>query len=184
MEDREKDQDRSIHDMDIGIDLDISAGIWRKLMFKQMTAELNLRDEGLYIKNLRTSLAHGDLTVNGHVITGKEPELLFSGDIRLSEQPVDELLKDLGIGDMDMKGSITMEAQLTMKGIEKKDLIPSLAGHAKVSLNQGLLKNSRVIVKVLDFLSLQNIFKKRPPDLTGEGFYFESMTADSRYNNR
>ncbi len=178
VEDKQKDQDRSIHDMDIGIDLDVSAGIWRKLMFKQMTAEINLRDEGLYIENCRTSLAHGDLTVNGYVITGKEPELLFSADIRLTEQPIDELLKDLGMNDMDMKGSLTMEAQLTMTGKEKKDLISNLAGHAKVSLNQGLLKNSRVIIKVLSFLSLQNIFKKRPPELTGEGFYFENMTAD------
>jgi hypothetical protein len=178
VEDKEKDQDRFIRDMDIGIDLDISAGIWRKLMFKQMAAELNLRDGGLYIENCRTSLAHGLLTVNGHMITGKEPELLFTGDIRLTEQPIDELLEDLGIDDMDMKGSLTIEAQLTMTGKENKDLIPNLAGHAKVSLNQGLLRESRVIIKVLDFLSLQNIYKKRPPELTGEGFYFESMTAD------
>jgi uncharacterized protein YhdP len=139
---------------------------------------MNLRDGGLYIENCGTNLAHGVLIINGHVITGKEPELLFSGDIRLTEQPIDELLQNLGIDDMNMKGSLTMEAQLTMTGKEKKDLIPSLAGHAKVSLNQGLLRDSHVMIKVLDFLSLQNIYKKRPPDLTGEGFYFETMTAD------
>jgi hypothetical protein len=178
MEDNGKDPDRFIRDMDIGIDLDISAGTWRKLMFEHMTAEMNLRDGGLYIENCGTNLAHGVLIINGHVITGKEPELLFSGDIRLTEQPIDELLQNLGIDDMNMKGSLTMEAQLTMTGKEKKDLIPSLAGHAKVSLNQGLLRDSHVMIKVLDFLSLQNIYKKRPPDLTGEGFYFETMTAD------
>lgn len=178
IEDEGKYQDRFIRVMDIGIDLDISAGVWQKLMFEQMTAELGFRDRGLYIENLKTNLAHGVLTINGHVITGKEPELLFSGDIRLTEQPIDELLETLGIDDMNMKGSLNMEAQLTMSGKEKRDLIPSLTGHAKVSLNQGLLRGSHVIIKVLDFLSLQNIFKKRPPDLTGEGFYFESMTAD------
>ncbi len=178
MGDQGEDQDRFIHDMDIGIDLDISAGRWRKLMFEQMTAKMNLRDRGLYIEDFRANLAHGILMANGHVITGREPELLFSCNINLTEQPVDELLEGLLVNNIVMKGGLTMEAQLNMKGRGKKDLIPGMAGNVRVSLNQGLIKGSRAIIKILDFLSLQNIYKKKPPELTGEGFYFEGMNAD------
>ena len=178
MGDKEERPDRFIHDMDIGIDLDISSGRWRKLMFERMTAKMHLRDRGLYIENFKANLAHGILTANGHVITGKEPELLFSSNINLTEQPVDELMEGLAIDNIHMKGGLTMNAQLNMKGKEKKDLIPGMAGNARVSLNQGLIKGSRAIIKVLDFLSLQNIYKKKPSELTEEGFYFEGMNAD------
>jgi hypothetical protein len=176
--DKDKGHGRFIRDMDIGIDLDISAGRWRKLIFEQMIAKMNLRDRGLYIGNFSVDLAHGTLMANGHAITGKEPEIFFSGDIRLAEQPIDELLEALGMENKGMKGTLNLEARITMTGKEKEDLVPSLAGKARFSLNQGLLKQSRVIINVLDFLSLQNIYKNRPPELKGEGFYFENMTAD------
>jgi hypothetical protein len=169
---------RFIHDMNIGIDLDISAGRWRKLMFERMTAKMNLRDRGLFIEDFRANLAHGIFMANGHVITGKEPELLFSCNINLTEQPIDELLEGLGMENRGMKGGLNLDTQITMTGKEKEDLIPSLAGKAKFSLNQGLLRQSNVIINVLNFLSLQNIYKKRPPELKGEGFYFENMTAN------
>ena len=178
MGDKVEGSGRFIHDMDIGIDLDISAGRWRKLMFEGMTAKMNLRDKGLSIEDFRANLAHGILMANGHVITGKEQRMFFSGDIRLAEQPIDELLEALGMENKGIKGGLNLDAQITMTGKEKEDLIPSLAGKARFSLNQGLLKQSRVIINVLNFLSLQNIYKKRPPELKGEGFYFESMTAD------
>jgi hypothetical protein len=169
---------RFIHDMDIGIDLDISGGRWRKLMFERMTAKMNLRDRGLIIEDFRANLAHGIFMANGHVITGKEPELLFSCNINMTEQPVDELLEGLLMDNTGMRGSLTMEAQLSMKGKEKKDLIHGMVGNARVSLNQGLIRGSQAIIKILNFLSIQNIYKKKPPELKGEGFYFESMTAN------
>jgi len=178
MKDNGKDQDGFIHDMDIDIDMFILHGLYRKLMFGQMTAEMNLRHNCLYIKDSKINLENGILTMNGHVLTGNEPELLFSGDIHLTEQPIDELLESLGFEELDLKGSLTMEAQLTMTGMEKKDLIPSLAGHARILINEGLFKKSRVFIKVLNFLSLQNIYKKRPRELEGEGFYFENINAD------
>lgn len=171
---------RFIQDVDIGIDLDISAGRWRKLMFDRMTAKMNLRDGGLFIEDFRANLAHGILMANGHVITGKEPELLFSCNINMTEQPVDELVEGLLMdnNNIGMKGRLTMEAHLNMKGKEKKDLIHGMAGNARVSLNQGLIRGSQTIIKILNFLSIQNIYKKKPPELTGEGFYFEGMNAD------
>ena len=76
-----------------------------------------------------------------------------------------------------------MEALLFMKGAEKKDLIPSLSGTANVTIKEGLIKRSRVFIKVLDLLSLKNIFKQRPPDLREEGFYFESIRGDAFIDN-
>jgi hypothetical protein len=166
------------HNTDINIDLDIRRGVWIKLPLERITAEMNLRQSGLYIRDSRIGLEHGNLTVNGHIKGGEDPDLLFSGDIHLTDQPIDELLESLGFDNGNLRGSLTTEAQLTVTGKSKKDMIPSLCGQGKVTINQGLFEKSRVFIKVLDFLSLQNIYKKRPAELEGEGFYFEKINAD------
>jgi len=166
-----------LHNADINIDLDIRRGVWIEFPLERITAEMNLRQGGLYIRNSRIDLENGNLTVNGHIKSGEDPHLLFSGDIRLTDQPIDELLERLGFDNGNLKGSLTTEAQLTVTGKSKKDLIPNLCGQAKVTINQGLFEKSRVFIKVLDFLSLQKIYKKRPAELEGEGFYFEEINA-------
>ncbi len=44
-----------------------------------------------------------------------------------------------------------------------------------ILVEEGIVKKSRTIFQVLNFLSLQKIFKRKPPDLSKEGFYFESI---------
>ena len=68
-----------------------------------------------------------------------------------------------------------MEAFVFMKGSKKEALVPGMSGSANILVKEGVLKESHTFLKILDFLSLQNIFKKRPPELSKEGFYFESM---------
>jgi hypothetical protein len=176
--DKIEDSDSFLHDMDIAVNLDISRGIWRKLTFGQMRADLNLRHSGVYINNSSIDMKNGALTLKGHMTAGEEPNLMFTGDIRLSEQPLYEIIESLNIGYESLVGSLTMEARLSMEGSGKGDLIPSLTGQASASINQGLVRKSRVFIKVLDFFSLQKIYKQRPPELREEGFYFESMDAD------
>jgi uncharacterized protein YhdP len=66
-----------------------------------------------------------------------------------------------------------MEAVLFTQGKETKDLISGLTGGANILVEKGKIKKSDIILKILDFLSLQKILKKRPADLSKEGFYFE-----------
>jgi hypothetical protein len=178
LHDKKRQDNGFFHNSDIDIDLDIRRGVWIKLPLERITADMNLRQGGLYIRDSRIDLENGKLTVNGHIKSGEDPHLLFSGDIRLTDQPIDELLERLGFDNANLKGSLTTEAQLTVTGKSKQDLIPNLCGQAKVTMDQGLFEKSRVFIKVLDFLSLQKIYKKRPAELEGEGFYFEKINAD------
>jgi uncharacterized protein YhdP len=68
-----------------------------------------------------------------------------------------------------------MEAQLYTEGNELKDLISNLDGGTNVLIEKGVIRKSNVFLKILEFLSVQNIFSKRPPDLSKEGLYFESL---------
>jgi uncharacterized protein YhdP len=73
-----------------------------------------------------------------------------------------------------------MEAQLFTEGKELKDLISNLDGGTNVLLEKGVMRKSNVFLKILEFLSVQDIFTKRPPDISKEGLYVESLGGHGR----
>jgi len=143
--------------LDLQLKLDISNGHWRRLEWKRLDAELDLRGREIQIKRSRVDMEHGILTLNGHVKRGNTSEIRLSSHIRLTDQPIDALLESIRRGDYDMKGSLTMEALIFMKGREKKDLIPSMTGTAKGLIEKGLIKGSN----------------------EGEDLHFESIGGDA-----
>ena len=72
-------------------------------------------------------------------------------------------------------GKLDMEALLITKGRTKEDLIKGLRGFINISLREGRLKKSNTLIKVLNSMSLQKIFKEIPSDVSKEGFYYESI---------
>jgi hypothetical protein len=169
----------TIDQLSLGIQMDVSGGIWGKLPFGRLRAELDLENGNLFIKNSTVNLDNGDLTIKGHIFKKPNPELLFTGDVHMKDQPVDKLLEELDIGYRGLKGDLTLDGSLSAQGKDKKELVSGLSGSVSVVIQKGLIKNPNVIMKVLDFLSLQKIFEQRPPDLKGEGLFFESITADA-----
>jgi len=164
--------------INLSISMDVSRGRFRKLEYGPAEADLVFDKGNLFIKDSQVRLDHGDLAIDGHVLKSPDREMQFACDIRINDQPVDELIEGLGIDYRAIKGDIAVDGSLSMKGREKKDMLSGLKGSAKVSITEGLIKNPNIIIKVLDFLSLQKIFEQRPPDLRGDGLYFESMSSD------
>jgi uncharacterized protein YhdP len=128
-------------------------------------------------------MEHGDLNVRGHIKGGKEPEKLFSIYVNLTDQPVKELLYSIGLEKVDLEGRLTSEAVLFTRGKDNKEMISGLTGSGNILIEDGQVKRSMVILQILDFLSLQKIFKKRPPDLSKEGFYFENIKGHFAVNH-
>jgi uncharacterized protein YhdP len=160
---------------DIRVKLDVQRGVWKKMKWGPLNALLDIKGDGINIRNSSVKMEHGALTLKGHVRERKKPALFFSSYIRLNDQPLEELLESIDFTDKKMKGKLTLEAILYMKGKEPKDLINNLSASSNVLIEEGVLEDSGVMIKVLDFLSLQKIFKKNPPDVKKEGFYFDSM---------
>ena len=173
--DKKSGMDKFIHNMDIRLKLDILQGQWQKLKWGPLRADLGFRESNLFIYSSNIQMDHGVLEVEGYIKRGEKRELQFLSHIQLNDQPIENLIENLGIKYEHLWGDLTMEAYLFMKGKESKDLVPSLSGSANILIKKGILKKPHVVIKVLDFMSLQKIFKKKPPDISEEGFYFESM---------
>ena len=157
--------------------LDAAGGRWRKINCGPFRAECVFRSGDLFIERLRLQTEHGAISMKGHIKGEKEVEKQFSIFFKINEQPLKELYESVGFENKQLypEGKVTLEGILYMEGREKEALISSLTGSSNVLLEKGKIKKSYVIFKILDFLSLQKFYKKRPQDLSKEGFYFESI---------
>jgi uncharacterized protein YhdP len=122
-------------------------------------------------------MEHGILHVKGHIRHGERPRKLLSTFMHIRKQPVKEILSSFGFRDAYLDGYVTMKGALAMEGGDWNALIRSPTGRIDLFLEKGKIKKSSVILNVLDFLSLQKIFLRKPIDLSKEGFYYESIKA-------
>ena len=155
----------------IRVSLDAQPARWKNIDSERIKADLQFRKGALHINNSEVQIDRGSLELIGYV---NDDTMAFSCHVDFKDQPVEALLRRLGIEEL-YEGSLTMEAQLYTEGKELRDLISHLGGSTNVLINKGVIRKSNVFLKILDFLSLQNIFTKRPPDISKEGLYFESL---------
>jgi hypothetical protein len=162
---------------DIDFTLQAPRGKWQNFEFGPLEAEGAFRMGRLYVSRSKIHLGDGLWTVQGYLNTGKTPGMAFSNYVKIADQPaemIQPLLRSMGIQE-DVKGRLTMEAVFYMKGKNKGELFSSLAGGADVVIEKGSVSKSNVIFKILDFLSLQKVFKKKPQGVSNEDFYFERI---------
>lgn len=162
---------------DLQLNADFARGRWKRLDWGPLKADLEIMRGDIHLESSTLHLERGRLDVSGHLLKQQGRELFLSGYLSLNKQPVGVFLEGLGIPEEYMEGDLTMRALLHIKGKRREELIPSLTGRANILIEEGLFRESRVFIKILDFLSLQKVVKKRPPELSREGFYFESITA-------
>ena len=173
-----------LSNIDMTLNVDFKKGIWRKLKYDRLRAELGLEGAVLKIEKAHANLEHGAASTSGTVITGRNRELNLSGDISLKDQPIDKLFNEIGIGDKGFKGTLIMDAKYEIKSKGDKNPVEGLSGEVmEFKMKQGLIRNSRVFLKILDILNIPDKFKERPPELREKGFYFENMQGNAIIEN-
>ncbi len=165
---------------DLGINFDAGEVEGVGTRFGPVSAACRIHQGRLDIERLRMKVRHGYVNVRGQIGAGKRGDRLYTVYFRLKEQPVDEFLMFLGMEDLQLTGPMFLEGVLYMRGAAKEDLISSLQGRANVSLERGKILRSHTLIKILDFMSLQKIYKGIPEDLSKEGLYYESIEGHIR----
>ncbi len=141
-----------------------------------LRAEVHLRDGEVRLARSRIRLPHGVLTSHGRIRGEPAPGIALVNHIRLTAQPLPELLDELGIEEGPfLEGTLNMAAYLNLEGRTMEDLLPSLSGNVEVVIQRGVLRKSGVFSRVLEMMSLENLIKGKPSGLPEGGFYFERM---------
>ena len=175
---------RFINKSDLRIKLKAGKGQFENIKYGPLEVQGAFRSGDIYITNSDIQLEHGTLRVKGHVKRGKTPETLLSGYIKLTKQPLKELPQQFDGLTSRLEGLLTLEGFFFTRGGKKEDLISSLNGGMNILIEKGMIKKkSHVIFEIFEFLSLKNLFKKRPETFSKEGFYFETIMAHITIDN-
>ena len=175
LSEKHEGQTRFVERSDVRFRVKVAKGLWGKLKLDALEAECVFRSGNFYIERSKAQTEHGILSVECDLKGGKKPDMLLTAYINMANQPLKELLYSLGFETSYVEGRLTGEGIFFVKGREKDELISSMTGQANMLLEKGTIIKSNVFIKVLDFLSLQKIFKKKPPELSKKGFYYESI---------
>jgi AsmA-like C-terminal region len=175
LSEKHEGQGRFVDRSDVRFKVKVPKGLWGKLKFDALEAECVFRSGNFYIERSKAQTEHGILSVECHLQGGKKPDMLLTAYINMTNQPLKELLYSLGFETSYVEGRLTGEGIFFVKGREKDELISSMTGQANMLLEKGTIIKSNVFINVLDFLSLQKIFKRKPPELSKKGFYYESI---------
>jgi hypothetical protein len=175
LSEKHEGQGRFVERSDVRFKVKVPKGLWGKLKLNALEAECVFRSGNFYIERSKAQTEHGILSVECDLQGGKKPDMLLTAYINMKNQPLKELLYSLGFETSYVEGRLTGEGIFFVKGREKNELISSMTGQANMLLEKGTIIKSNVFITVLDFLSLQKIFKKKPPELSKNGFYYESI---------
>jgi hypothetical protein len=168
---------RFIERTNVQLDIEVIKGHWKKLEYGPLQAQCSFRSGNFYIEQSMIQMGQSFLNLKGHIKTGVEPQMLFSIYIKLIKHPMREILqsfdfeKYLEVVEVD----VNTEGYIYMKGVNRKELISSLTGAINLHMEKGVIRNSYVIVKVLKFISLRNIIKKKTHKTNLKGFYFKNI---------
>jgi hypothetical protein len=154
----------------------VSKGRFRDLDLGRIQADVDIKGKDFFINNSRIDLEHGSVTTEGYIKRAAVPGQYFTGHVELKEQPVNELLEGLRIGRGRFKGRLKATADFQMQGEKREDLLPSMRGTVDATIKEGIVKESYTLAKVLERLSLEQIYKKKPEKFQDEkGIYFERI---------
>ena len=160
---------------DIQFNVSALKGELGQFKYGPLKIECALRAGDVYVSRSRLRWKNGSLRLRGHMKKNGKPETMFSGYLETDRQPLRELPESLRFIQSNVEGDMTMEALFFTEGNNERDLVSNLTGTVNFDLEHGVVKKSHVFIKIMDFLSLQRVFQERPPDLSKEGLYFESI---------
>ncbi len=166
------------HGTKLGVSLRASRVIWQEMRMGPFAGDGLLEKGVFHLLNSRLNWKHGMIAVKGDFGGKDGRKITFLSHIRLFDQPVLEILRSFNIQDSYIEGQLSSDVLLSGEGHDKASLVAGLQGNGEVLVEKGVIKKSNILIQILDFLSIQKIFRRPPPNLSKEGFYFDRIGAD------
>ncbi|MFZ0450907.1 MAG: AsmA-like C-terminal region-containing protein [Desulfatiglandaceae bacterium] len=163
---------------DLAVSVKVSQAHWRKMKFGPVTGQCAFQGGDFHLKSSTVRMKHGTLTTAGDIIKKDGNQITLLSHIRLFRQPVQELIGNFSDKPSFIEGRLSTDILLSAKGKDKASLVAGLDGKGKMLIEKGKILKSNVLIQVMDFLSLQKIFRHPPPDLSKKGFYFDNIGCD------
>ena len=166
------------HGTKLGVSLRASRVIWQEMSMGPFAADGLFEKGAFHLLSSRLKWKHGVITAKGNFGGEDGRKITFLSHVRLFDQPILEILRSFNIQDPYIEGQLSSDVLLSGEGHDKASLVAGLQGNGRVLVEKGVIKKSNILIQILDFLSIQKIFRRPPPNLSKEGFYFDKIGAD------
>jgi hypothetical protein len=174
-----RDTDTSIRKLlstsDLHLAIKLQKTKWEGINLGSLQASIRYQNHQLRIANAVVSAPESLIKLSGTIMDEPQSGISLLTYIKLEKKHLGTLLKGLDIDTTRINGTISFEGGLFFGGKTTTEIIENLAGNVNLEITEGQINKSSVILKVLDFISIQNIFRQRPPDILKENFYFKSI---------
>ena len=148
---------------------------WEGINLGSLQALIRYQNQRLRISKAAVTAPESLIKLSGTIADKPHSGISLLTYIKLEKKPLGALLKGLDIDTTRINGTISLEGGLFFGGKTMAEIIENLAGKVNVEITEGQINQSSVILKVLDFISIQNIFLQKPTDILKDKFYFKSI---------
>jgi hypothetical protein len=162
----------------LAISVKVSQVRWRKMKFGPVTGQCTFQGGDFHLRSSTVKMQYGALTTTGDIVKKEGNQITLSSHIKLFRQPVQKLIADFSDKPPFIEGRLSTDTFLSARGKDKDSLIAGLDGKGEMLIEKGKILKSNVLIQVMDFLSLQKIFRNPPADLSKKGFYFDKIGCD------
>ncbi len=148
---------------------------WEGISLGSLRALIRYQNQGINISRAVLTTPDSLIKVSGTITDKQRAGISLLTYIKINKKPLSALLNGLDIHTDRIKGTVFLEGGMFFGGKTKSEIIQNLSGKFNIELTEGEVKKSNILLKVMDFLSIQNIFLRRPPNILRERFYFKSI---------
>jgi len=165
---------------DLAITLSIPAVLWNDRSLGQFNASLRWIGYDGHIDAADLEAPDIKVTMSGRYgwPLSDRAGLSLLTYIHLMDINSDRLLSGMGVQKNDIHGTLNLEGGLETEGRTTREMAQTASGRFKLGLKNGFIREPNVLIKVLEFISLENIFIKKPPDTMKDQFYYKNIDAD------
>ena len=159
------------------LNADVTTLVWKELLFGPLKATIALGRDRIDVDLTDAVLCGIDLP--GQLALAGETIFL---DLGLAGKGLDVATSYtcLTRGRVDMTGSLEIASRVSAEGAGD-ELIGKLQGPLSMIFTKGVIKQSKVLSRVLAVLNITEIVKGKLPDLTADGFAYSTLTLQGEF---
>jgi uncharacterized protein YhdP len=143
-----------------------------------LKAEGSAVTSGVTVKNAVQPVGKGYVEFKGHQTFQPKPDTNWTGHIHIVQEPAVNLMQIFLPGAHVLDGSVSIEGMIFLKNSDDSGKFSGLSGHAKLLVEKGWISQSSAILKILDVISLQRLYKPGDPGLLEKRIYFDRLSGD------
>lgn len=161
------------------VQVDITKLTWKNFTWEPVEGTVSFDRDRVDLRLAKAGLCDIN-SIGSFSFTGDE----FSLDLTLLGRDLDVATSYtcLTEGRTRATGSLDFSSRVTAKG-QMDELVNGLEGPLEMTLSNGLIKQNKLVSRILEVLNVTEIVKGRLPDLATTGFAYTTMTLQGEFQN-